>query len=191
MAKQTILIIEDEEDIAEVLIAYSHQQGYHTEYFKSGKGVVDFVKQNSVDLILLDIMLPEVDGINICKQIRVFSNVAIIMVTAKRQEMDKLLGLEIGADDYICKPFSPKEVMARIKTVLRRMPQPNDDVLEYSGFELHKDGYFALLNGKQMNLTAVEFKILALLLGKVDRVFSREDIIQHAYRETTDISDRN
>lgn len=191
MAKQTILIAEDEEDIAEVLMAYSHQQGYNTEYFKSGKGVVDFVKQNPVDLILLDIMLPEVDGIDICKQIRTFSNVAIIMVTAKRQEADKLLGLELGADDYICKPFSPKEVMARIKTVLRRVSQPSHDVLEYSGFELHKDSYLALLNGKQMNLTAVEFKILALLLGKVDRVFSREDIIQHVYRETIDISDRN
>lgn len=191
MAKQTILIAEDEEDIAEVLMAYSHQQGYNTEYFKSGKGVVDFVKQNPVDLILLDIMLPEVDGIDICKQIRTFSNVAIIMVTAKRQEADKLLGLELGADDYICKPFSPKEVMARIKTVLRRVSQPSHDVLEYSGFELHKDSYLALLNGKQMNLTAVEFKILALLLGKVDRVFSREDIIQHVYREATDISDRN
>ena len=162
MAKQTILIAEDEEDIAEVLMAYSHQLGYNTEYFKSGKGVVDFVKQNPVDLILLDIMLPEVDGIDICKQIRTFSNVAIIMVTAKRQEADKLLGLELGADDYICKPFSPKEVMARIKTVLRRVSQPSNDVLEYSGFELHKDSYLALLNGKQMNLTAVEFKILAL-----------------------------
>ncbi|MCZ2720106.1 response regulator [Marinomonas sp. 15G1-11] len=191
MSKQTILIVEDEENIAEVLIAYSHQQGYSTEYFKSGQGVVDFVKHNTVDLVLLDIMLPVVNGIDICKQIRAFSNVAIIMVTAKRQEIDKLIGLELGADDYVCKPFSPKEVMARIKTVLRRAPQSGNNVLKHSAFELHKDSYLALLHGQQMSLTAVEFKILALLLGKVGRVFSREDIIQHAYRETTDISDRN
>lgn len=191
MAQQKILIVEDEENIAEVLLAYSHQEGYSTEYFKSGKGVVDFIRQNSVDLILLDIMLPEVDGIEICKKIREFSNVAIIMVTAKRQEIDRLQGLGLGADDYICKPFSPKEVMARIKAVLRRTSEPSVAVLEYLGFELYKESYLALLNGKQMNLTAVEFKILLLLIGQVGRVFSREDIIHSAYRETTDISDRN
>ncbi|MBD5771405.1 response regulator [Marinomonas colpomeniae] len=191
MTKQKILIVEDEEDIAEVLLAYSHQEGYSTEHFQSGRGVVDFIRQNSVDLILLDIMLPEVDGIEICKQIRAFSNVAIIIVTAKRQEIDRLQGLELGADDYICKPFSPKEVMARIKTVLRRTAEPSVDVLECLGFELYQESYLALYNGKQINLTAVEFKILLLLIGQVGRVFSREDIIHHAYRETTDISDRN
>ena len=191
MTKQTILIVEDEENIAEVLIAYSQQQGYHTEHFKSGVGVVDFIKNNSVDLVLLDLMLPEIDGLTICKQVRTFSNVAIIMVTAKRQEIDKLQGLEIGADDYICKPFSPKEVMARIKTVLRRTQQSQSETLQYMGFELHLASYLALYQGQQIRLTAVEFNILALLISQVGRVFSREDIIEHAYRETTDVSDRN
>ena len=118
MTTPKILIVEDEENIAEVLIAYCKQQGYATEHFNRGNGVVNFVKHNHVDLILLDLMLPQVDGITICKEIRMFSNVSIIMVTAKSEEVARLLGLNLGADDYICKPFSPKEVIARIQAVL-------------------------------------------------------------------------
>lgn len=191
MTKKNILIVEDEENIAEVLIAYCQQQGYHTEHCKSGTGVVDFIKNNAVDLVLLDLMLPEIDGITICKKVRKFSNVAIIMVTAKRQEINRLQGLEIGADDYICKPFSPKEVMARIKAVLRRTHQPQSETLEYMGFELHLTNYLALYQGQKIRLTAVEFNIMSLLIGQVGRVFTREDIIDHAYRENTDVSDRN
>jgi two-component system response regulator BaeR len=139
MASQKILIVEDEENNAEVLIAYAKQQDYETEHFNSGKGVVSFVKQNAVDLILLDLMLPDVDGIELCKQIRAFSSLPIIMLTAKSEEIDRLQGLEIGADDYICKPFSPKEVIARIKAVLRRTSQPKINIINYNNFQLYKD----------------------------------------------------
>jgi len=191
MASQKILIVEDEENIAEVLIAYAKQQDYETEHFNSGKGVVSFVKQNAVDLILLDLMLPDVDGIELCKQIRAFSSVPIIMLTAKSEEIDRLQGLEIGADDYICKPFSPKEVIARIKAVLRRTSQPKTNIINHNNFQLHKDDYKARLNGKSIGFTAVEFKIFLLFISHVGRVFTREDIINNVYSDTTDISDRN
>ncbi|MBB1299570.1 response regulator [Pseudoalteromonas sp. SR41-7] len=191
MASQKILIVEDEENIAEVLIAYAKQQDYETEHFNSGKGVVSFVKQNAVDLILLDLMLPDVDGIELCKQIRAFSSVPIIMLTAKSEEIDRLLGLEIGADDYICKPFSPNEVVARIKAVLRRTSQPKTNIINHNNFQLHKDDYEARLNGKSIGFTAVEFKIFLLFISHVGRVFTREDIINNVYSDTTDISDRN
>ncbi|PKH92737.1 MULTISPECIES: response regulator [unclassified Pseudoalteromonas] len=191
MASQKILIVEDEENIAEVLIAYAKQQDYETEHFNSGKGVVSFVKQNAVDLILLDLMLPDVDGIELCKQIRTFSSVPIIMLTAKSEEIDRLLGLELGADDYICKPFSPKEVIARIKAVLRRTSQPKTNIINHNNFQLHKDDYDARLNGKSIGFTAVEFKIFLLFISHVGRVFTREDIINNVYSDTTDISDRN
>lgn len=191
MASQTILIVEDQENIAEVLIAYAKQQNYETEHFNSGKGVVSFVKQNAVDLILLDLMLPDVDGTELCKQIRAFSSVPIIMLTAKSEEIDRLLGLELGADDYICKPFSPKEVIARIKAVPRRTSQPKTNIINHNNFQLHKDDYEARLNGKSISFTAVEFKIFLLFISHVGRVFTREDIINNVYSDTTDISDRN
>ncbi|QCU73751.1 response regulator [Pseudoalteromonas distincta] len=191
MASQKILIVEDEENIAEVLIAYAKQQNYETEHFNSGKGVVSFVKQNAVDLILLDLMLPDVDGTELCKQIRAFSSVPIIMLTAKSEEIDRLQGLELGADDYICKPFSPKEVIARIKAVLRRTSQPKTNIINHNNFQLHKDDYEARLNDKSIGFTAVEFKIFLLFISHVGRVFTREDIINNVYSDTTDISDRN
>ena len=191
MASQKILIVEDEENIAEVLIAYAKQQDYETEHLNSGKGVVSFVKQNAVDLILLDLMLPDVDGIELCKQIRAFSSVPIIMLTAKSEEIERLLGLELGADDYICKPFSPKEVIARIQAVLRRTSQPKTNIINHNNFQLHKDDYEARLNGKSIGFTAVEFKIFLLFISHVGRVFTREDIINNVYSDTTDISDRN
>ena len=201
MTAHKILIVEDEENIAEVLIAYSQQQGYTTEHFNSGKGVVDFVRHNHVSLILLDLMLPVVDGITICQQLREFTNVPIIMITAKREEVDKLLGLDIGADDYICKPFSPKEVMSRVNAVLRRTtlsqadsPHPDLSQLDsghQSGFEVQKDSYIALLNGHNLGFTAVEFKIFSLFFEHANRVFSREDIINSVYTESLDMSDRS
>jgi len=191
MTAHKLLIVEDEENIAEVLIAYSKQQGYTTEHFNSGKGVVTFVKQNPVDLILLDLMLPVVNGVDICQQIKEFSSIPIIMITAKREEVDRLLGLDIGADDYICKPFSPKEVMARVRAVLRRTAHPQTRSIKQSGFEIKQGSYTALLNGEDLSFTAIEFKIFTLFLNHIDRVFSREDIISSVYSDTLDMSDRS
>ncbi|MBU2978254.1 response regulator [Alteromonas sp. C1M14] len=191
MTAQKILIVEDEQSIAEVLVAYCEQQGYVTVHFSSGQGVVEYIKQHEVDLMVLDLMLPDVGGIEICQRLRLFSNVPIIMLTAKREEGDRLLGLELGADDYICKPFSPKEVVARIKTVLRRTSPTTANTIKYEGFRLSKDNYDAYLHGENIKLTAVEFKIFWLFISHVGRVFSREDIINSVYTCTDNISDRN
>ena len=191
MTSYKILIVEDQENIAEVLIAYCQQQGYATEYFNNGKGVVDYVKHHHLDLILLDLMLPEVDGITLCREIRVFSNVPIIMLTAKSEEIDRLRGLNLGADDYICKPFSPKEVISRIQAVLRRIEPPKTQVIHHSGFELHKADYIAFLKGNDIGFTAIEFKIFLLFISQVGRVFTREDIINNIYNQSLDMSDRN
>ena len=191
MTTHKILIVEDEEHIAEVLIAYCKQHGYSTEHFNSGQGVVNFVKHNHVDLILLDLMLPKVDGITICKEVRLFSNVPIIMVTAKSEEIDRLQGLNLGADDYICKPFSPKEVIARIQAVLRRVNKLEANIIRQSGFEVHKDDYVVLLKGKDIGFTAVEFKLFLLFISQVGRVFTREDIINTLYDQALEMSDRN
>ncbi|QHJ11562.1 Transcriptional regulatory protein BaeR [Paraglaciecola mesophila] len=191
MTEPNILIVEDEHNIAEVLIAYSLQQGFNTKHFDNGNGVVEFVKLNTVDLILLDVMLPEINGIELCQQIRAISDVPIIMLTAKSEEADRLLGLELGADDYICKPFSPKEVIARMKAVLKRVNSPKRTVAHYLDFELNKNSYVALLQGKNLGFTAVEFKIFSLFLNQIGRVFSREDIINAVYSDAVETSDRN
>ncbi|WP_413700912.1 response regulator [Psychromonas sp. KJ10-10] len=194
MNKQTILIVEDETHIAEVLIAYCQNTGYLVKHLNSGAGVISFVKENSVDLVLLDLMLPDIDGLEICKQVRTFSQLPIIMLTAKSEEIDKLLGLEFGADDYICKPFSPREVMARIKTVLRRVVNSTEkdaNLIKHSGFKMKTDEYEVSFKGEFLDLTPREFLILKLFLENCGRVFSRVEILDHAYKDTSDISDRN
>ncbi len=198
MKKHHILIVEDEASIAEVLVAYCEKEGYHVSHLSSGSGVVNHVKEQKVDLILLDLMLPEVDGLTLCKQIRSFSAVPIIMVTAKGEEIDRLFGLEFGADDYICKPFSPREVMARIKAVLRRTHantisngSADEDVIIQSEFEMQPDKYKVTLKGTPIDLTPVEFKIFELLLKNVGRVFERNHILERVYSDTSGVSDRN
>lgn len=121
LKKPRVLVVEDEERIASILLDYLNQSGFETDASISGEGVVDSVRENPPDILLLDLMLPGVDGLTICREVRKFSELPIIMVTARVDELDRLLGLELGADDYICKPFSPREVVARVKAVLRRL----------------------------------------------------------------------
>lgn len=195
MTKQKILIVEDEIHIAEVLIAYCQNNGYIAHHLSSGDGVIDFIKENPVDLMLLDLMLPDVDGFEICKQLRMFSQLPVIMVTAKSEEIDRLFCLEFGADDYICKPFSPREVMARIKAVLRRVnntaAELNNTVIEQSGFKMEPEKYKVTFKGCFLDLTPIEFKILELFLKNVERVFSRDEIMNQVYLDTINVSDRN
>jgi len=191
MSKQTILIVEDEANIAEVLVAYCEKEGYQSIHLSSGQGVTQFVKENTIDLILLDLMLPEVDGLTICKQIRLFSDVPIIMVTAKNEEIDRLFGLEFGADDYICKPFSPREVIARIKAVLRRFENHSMSLIKQSGFEMEPEKYKVKIKGELIDFTPIEFKIFELFLKNVGRVFSRDEILNMVYQDTSEVSDRN
>lgn len=195
MSKPKVLIVEDENHIAEVLVAYCQNSGFEATHIDSGAEVINYVKTHHVDMMLLDLMLPDIDGMEICKQVRSFSQLPIIMITAKSEEIDRLLGLEFGADDYICKPFSPREVVARIKTVLRRSAPAQVEgqtaMIIESGFEMKPDEHEVRFKGVFLDLTPREFTILKLFLENTGRVFSRDDILNRAYSDTVDVSDRN
>ncbi len=185
---QMILIVEDETRLADLHRDYLQQSGYDTKWLEDGLSVVSWVKSNSPALILLDLMLPGKDGLEICKEIRSFSNVPIIMVTARVEEIDRLLGLGLGADDYICKPFSPREVVARVKTVLRRsFPHP---VQENKALNLNEEHGQAILKGKKLDLTAVEFRLLTILVNNQGRIFSRNQLMDHIYTDQRIVCDR-
>jgi len=185
---EKILIVEDEPKLAVLLADYLKASGFEVFTLSDGMKVEAWVRENKPNLIILDIMLPGRDGIEICKNIRIFSRVPIIMVTARIEEIDRLLGLELGADDYICKPFSPREVVARVKAVLRRV---NDgQAIQAQGLVLDEHTYRATLHGRNLELTAVEFKLLQLLVEHPGRIFSRQQIMERIYHEERFVSDR-
>jgi two-component system, OmpR family, response regulator BaeR len=183
-----ILIVEDEPKLAVLLADYLKASGFEVFILSDGTQVESWARENKPNLIILDIMLPGRDGIEICKSIRIFSRVPIIMVTARIEEIDRLLGLELGADDYICKPFSPREVVARIKAVLRRTG--DGQTIQAQGIILDEQTYRATLHGRDLELTAVEFKLLQLLLEHPCRIFSRLQIMEKIYHEERFVSDR-
>lgn len=188
---QHILIVEDEQTIAQVLGDYLSQSGYRTSHLSDGNAVVERVRKHPPDLILLDLMLPGRDGLEICREIRTFSGVPIIMVTARADEVDRLLGLELGADDYICKPFSPREVVARVKAMFRRAehahaPEFNRNQL----IEIDDHQARALVYGEKLDLTPTEFRILSLLVKNHGRVYSRAQLLDLCYPQEQQIIDR-
>lgn len=185
-----ILIIEDEEKLAQVLKKYMEADGFATQLIANGNLAIDAVHKLNPVMVLLDIMLPEKNGIEICKEIRQFSNVPIIMITAKVEEIDRLLGLELGADDYICKPFSPREVVARVKATLRRTTQVAPRESPDAGLNLDREGYQATLDGANLELTPVEFRILVALFTPPIRVHSRSQLIANMYDDHRIVSDR-
>lgn len=196
MNKSRILIIEDEAKIAQILVDYLKNDGFQTEVLDTGLGAVETIRDSLPDLVLLDLMLPEKDGVSICREVRQFSNVPIIMLTAKVDEVDRLIGLELGADDYVCKPFLPREVVARVKTILRRfqstqsLDKANDGQLAYRSIRLQCDRYICLVENQRIELTPVEFRLLQTLITSPGRVFSREVLIQASYSDGRVVSDR-
>lgn len=187
MQLNSILIVEDQIKLAQLLADYFSQSQYQPHCLHDGNEVIPWVKAHQVDAIVLDVMLPGKDGMQICKEIRQFSNVPILMVTARVEEIDRLLGLELGADDYICKPFSPREVVARVKAVLRRtqtVEAPSKQL------ELDEERYQASYNGQILALTAVEFQLLKPLSREPGRIFSREQLMRSMYNDDRIVSDR-
>lgn len=187
---QTILIVEDEKKLANILSDYLKRDGFKTEMIENGIEVVPWVKQNNPGLILLDLMLPNVNGKDICKEIRTFSKVPIIMVTAMIDEVDRLIGLELEADDYICKPFSPKEVVARVKTVLRRTDPDYINTDPLKGFVVNAENYSIVLEGKKLDLTPVEFRILSMFINYPGRVYNRDQILNIIFEDGRIVLDR-
>ena len=183
----TVLIVEDEHKLANLLVDYLNQSCYDSHCIDRGDEVIDWVRGNKPDLILLDLMLPGKDGMTLCKEIRGFSAVPIIMLTARVDEIDRLLGLELGADDYICKPFSPREVVARVKAVLRRSHQPSVDSLDLL---LDDSRYQASYRQQTLNFTSVEYQLLKLLASEPGRIFSRNQLMDVMYADHRVVSDR-
>jgi two-component system response regulator BaeR len=178
MAKERILIVEDEPKISGVLKDYLEQSNYSVTILDRGDTVVAAIKTHPPALMLLDIMLPGCDGIDVCREVRKFSSLPIIMVTAKVEEIDRLIGLEIGADDYICKPFSPREVVARVKAVLRRIR--SDEAfqrLTAGPIVLDEGTRQVTVQDATVELTPSEFELLKVLMSHPGRVFPRSELL--------------
>ena len=183
-----VLIVEDEPQLARLLDDYLKRSGFQTTVLYDGSHVVNHVRLTPPDLVLLDVMLPGIDGMTVCRELRGFSHVPVIMVTARVEETDRLMGLDIGADDYICKPFSPREVVARVKAVLRRSlegPLKRPDTLR-----IDEARYKAELHGRDLDLTAVEFQLLKILSSDPGRIFSRTQLMDKIYNDHRIVSDR-
>lgn len=187
-----VLVVEDEPKLADVLRVYLEAGGYEVMCLFNGNEVGGAVARWAPDLILLDLMLPGKDGLDVCKELRVSSAVPIIMVTARIEEIDRLLGLEFGADDYICKPYSPREVVARVKAVLRRSQAGVSAAMQANegGLQIDEGAYAAHLDGVALDLTPVEFRLLALLASAPGRIFSRDSVLERLYDDHRIVTDR-
>ena len=178
-----ILIADDTEQIVKVLCAYAQKEGYEATAAHDGQEALDYFEKVKFDMVLLDVMMPKVDGFEVCKQIRKSSNVPIIMVTARGEDFDKIMGLDIGADDYIVKPFSPQEVMARIRCILRRAaPAASvDKKLRAKNLELDLDAGTVFIGDKNIPVTKKELEMLELFLQNQNQVFSREQLLNNIW----------
>lgn len=182
-----ILIVEDDVKIAQLLVDYFTASNYQTVHLADGKLALNHVRHQSVDLMLLDLNLPGMDGLQVCQAVRQFSQVPIIMLTARVDEVDRLLGLESGADDYVCKPFSPREVVARAKVQLRRhAPRPAAE----KALLVDRAALRISWGNVAINLTPVEFRLLAEMIEHPDRVYSRAQLLNLLHEDQRDISDR-
>lgn len=190
---ERILIVEDEPKIADLLQKYLQNANFQTDWLANGTEVSAWVKAHSPALILLDVMLPGKDGLSVCKDIRQFSGVPIIMLTARVEEIDRLLGLELGADDYICKPFSPREVVARVKAVLRRwesVTHASQTDTAPGALVLERDRLIVRSGQAEVSLTLVEFELLEILYKQPGRIFGRDQLMSKVYSDNRIVSDR-
>ncbi|MDP4145023.1 MAG: response regulator transcription factor [Bacillota bacterium] len=187
MDKTTILVVDDEKEIRELIAIYLKNEGYEVLMAENGLNAIEILKGNSVQLIILDIMLPEIDGIQVCKRIREESDVPIIMLSAKREDNDKVLGIITGADDYIAKPFNPLELVVRVKAQLRRylknFNMPNINEIVIGDLVINSQTHRIYIGEKEIKLTAKEFEILRLLAENRDFVFSSRNIYEKIWKE--------
>ena len=186
-----ILIVDDEPQIVEICRDYLKAAGYETVTASNGSQALALARREKPDLIVLDLMMPEMDGLDVTREIRRASDVPIIMLTARVEETDKLIGLELGADDYITKPFSPRELVARIRVVLHRVVNfPDGDTIRAGSVELDRAHYEVHLPDKTVSLTATEFEILATLMSQPGRIFSRAQLLTATHGVTFESLER-
>ncbi len=185
-----ILIVEDEIDLGSIVRDYLKSDGFTCTLVNDADTGLEKIQQESWDLILLDIMLPsrtgQINGFRLCQETRNNTNTPVIIISARIEETDRLLGFELGADDYICKPFSPRELVARVKAVLKRInpEQPSQD------FQLIKESLTAMYGGNKVELTLIEYRILKTLSARSNTIISREDLMKNAYSDHRVVSDR-
>ena len=189
---KTILIVDDEQPIVDILVYNLQKEGYKTIEASDGITAVDMALDQKPDLILLDIMLPRLDGLSVCKRIKNSLNVPILMLTAKDSEIDKILGLELGADDYITKPFDTRELLSRIKNVLRHTENKNiDETIKIKDVEINESKKIVKKGSKEIELTALEYKILLLLFENKGGIISREQILANIWDENENFVNDN
>lgn len=179
MAK--ILIVDDEENIREVVREYCELSGYETDEASDGLEAIDKVKNNHYDCIVLDVMMPKLDGFSACREIKKIDDVPVIMLSARTEEYDKLFGFEIGVDDYVIKPFSPKELMARIKVILERGAHHESKILKYGGLEIDVPGRTVTVDGERANLTPKEIDLLIYLAQHQNVALSRQKLLEEVW----------
>ncbi len=186
-SRKKILIVEDEKSIADIIKFNLVKEGFDTEMAHNGLDGLDRALHGQPDLVLLDVMLPELDGFQVCKKIRETSSIPILMLTAKEEEVDKVLGLELGADDYITKPFSMRELIARIKTNIRRtdvmvsMHDEPSNITDFGNLAIDMNRYEVRKDGKALELTLREFELLKYLAERENKVFSREQLLEEVW----------
>lgn len=180
----TILVVEDEESVRELVRMYLENEGFRVETASDGEEALNKVKAKTPDLIVLDIMLPKFDGWTVCKEVKKISSVPIIMLSARAEEFDRVLGLELGADDYIPKPFSPREMVARVRAVLRRTgsnPEAGGRVITYLDLTIDHDASRVVIGDKEVAMTPKEFELLWFLACHPGRVYSREQLLEEVW----------
>ncbi len=174
---KTILIADDQKDIVSILSQYCEKEGYQVVSAFDGEQALAQFYQHEIDCVCLDVMMPHLDGFEVCKTIRKTSMVPIIMITAKGEDFEKIMGLELGADDYLVKPFSPRELIARIRAIFRRLDYTSQHLLNVGGLEIDPNAYTVRSDRHELSLTKKEFEILSTLAQHVNRVFTREDLL--------------
>jgi two-component system response regulator BaeR len=187
--KTRVVVVEDEEKIAELLVLYFNNEEYECRWLQQSSRLVDEVKLGDVDLILLDLNLPGSDGLLLCREVRAFSTIPIVMITARVEEVDRLIGLDAGADDYVCKPFSPREVVARVRAIMRRVDaRPRAEALPV--LEMDKRRHVARFKGANVTLTPSEFNLLHALAERPGTLLARDMLLDAMYPETRFVTDR-
>jgi len=188
-----LFVIEDEPALAALIVDYAHAAGFTAAHFSDGAEALAAIRGNEAgqapDLLILDLMLPGLDGLTLCRSVRQFSELPIIMVTARVEEVDRLIGLESGADDYLCKPFSPRELMARVRVILRRSAARRAE--PKSAWQVDAEAQKIFLHGQVLDLTPTEFRLLATLLERPGKVFARGYLLDAALPDGLDVSDRS
>jgi len=188
IAAQRVLVVEDDRKISDLLQNYLRASGYVAEAAYDGRDALRQIERQVPDAVILDWMLPGLDGISVCKAVRIFSDVPILMLTARIDEVDRLLGLDTGADDYVCKPFAPREVIARIRALLRRAE--GRVKTSTKSWEIDDSSFRISWRGQWLPLTRIEFMMFRLLLSRPGRVYSRDQLLASAHDSQRDISDR-